>query len=60
MEESVSQSINEPLDEQKPLNYSFWVGALILKGSATPKVLADVLKFGLIAFCIVLASIFME
>lgn len=60
MEESVSQSTNEPLDEQKPLNYSFWVGALILKGSATPKVLADVLKFGAIAFCIVLVSIFVE
>ncbi|MDG2220464.1 MAG: bestrophin family ion channel [Rubripirellula sp.] len=60
MDKSTTQSGGEPLDERKPLNYSFWVGALILKGSATPKVLTDVLKFGLIAFAIVLLSVFVE
>jgi len=37
------------------LSYSFWRGALRLQGSATKRVLIDVLRFGMMAFLIVLA-----
>ena len=40
---------SEPLDEERPLNYSFWAGSVILRGSILPRVILDVLKFGLIA-----------
>jgi len=50
----------EPLEEERPLNYSFWMGALILKGSIAPRVIGDIIKFGLIAELIVLVSVFVE
>jgi len=54
--ERIDSINNEPLEEQRPLNYSFWVGALTVRGSAAPRVLLDVIKFGLIAFLIVLLA----
>ena len=50
----------EPLEEGRPLAYSFWLGALILKGSVAPRVMLDVIKFGLIAEAIVLTAVFLE
>lgn len=44
-------------DGPKKLRYSFWAGALTLKGSATQRVLKDVLWFGLLAF---LTCVFVE
>jgi putative membrane protein len=35
--------------ESSPPAYSFWVGALMLKGSVTPRVMWDVVGFGLLA-----------
>lgn len=51
---------HEPLEEPKPLKYSFWAGALIIKGSVTPRVLLDVVMFGLIAAVIILAALAVE
>lgn len=44
-----------PADE-RPLRYSFWAGALTVRGSVSLKVLPDVLGFGLIAAVIVFIS----
>lgn len=60
-----SQSVDEineteSLEEPRPLNYSFWVGALTVRGSALPRVLIDIVKFGLLAFLIVLIATFAE
>jgi len=49
-------SDTEPLEESKPLNYSFWVGALTIRGSALPRVLFDIIKFGIFAFVTVLIA----
>ena len=55
--QSVDESVdNEPLEEPRPLNYSFWVGALTIRGSALPRVLIDIVKFGMLAFLIVLVA----
>ncbi len=47
---------SELLEGPKPLRYSFWAGALLLKGSVTPRVILDVLSFGLIAVMVVVAA----
>lgn len=47
-------------DEPRPLRYSFWKGAIILSGSVTPRVILDVLLFGVLTLVIVLASIAAE
>lgn len=39
--------------EAPPPTYSFWVGALMVRGSVTPRVLSDVLGFGLLTVAIV-------
>jgi putative membrane protein len=52
----MDEPLNEPLDEPRVLKYSFWAGALILKGSVTQRVMPDVLKFGLIAATIILVA----
>ena len=49
-------SETESLEEPRPLNYSFWVGALTIRGSAFPRVIVDIVKFGTIAFLIVLIA----
>ncbi len=46
----------ESLEEPRSLNYSFWVGALTIRGSALPRVFFDIVKFGTIAFLIVLIA----
>ena len=46
----------ESFEESKPLNYSFWVGALTIRGSALPRVLFDIIKFGIFAFVTVLIA----
>jgi putative membrane protein len=35
--------------ESAPPTYSFWIGALMVRGSVTPRVLGDVLGFGVLA-----------
>ena len=37
-------------DYIKPPSYSFWLGALVVRGSVTPRILPDVLGFGALAF----------
>ncbi|MAI71679.1 MAG: hypothetical protein CMM01_12295 [Rhodopirellula sp.] len=49
-------SETESLEEPRSLNYSFWVGALTIRGSAFPRVVVDILKFGVLAFLIVLTA----
>ncbi|MDE0863113.1 MAG: bestrophin family ion channel [Rubripirellula sp.] len=53
---NLPKSNNEPLEEPRPLTYSFWLGALTFGASAVPRVLLDIFKFGLIAFVVVLLS----
>lgn len=60
MEEAPIEPVDEPLEEPKALKYSFWAGALILRGSVTQRVMPDVLKFGLIAAIIILVAIQVE
>jgi len=55
-EKSFETSETESLEEPRPLNYSFWVGALTLRGSAFPRVFLDIVKFGVLAFFIVLIA----
>ncbi len=43
-------------DSEPKLKYSFWAGALLIRGSVTPRVLPNILVFGLIAFIVVLAQ----
>ena len=56
----MDEPLIEPLEEPRPLKYSLWAGALILKGSVTQRVMPDVLKFGGIAAAIILLAIFVE
>jgi ion channel-forming bestrophin family protein len=56
MGEPSNEPLNEPLEEPRALKYSFWAGALLLKGSVTPRVMPDVLKFGLIAATIMVVA----
>ena len=37
----------------KPLSYSFWLGTFLIRGSVAPRVIFDVLIFGIVAFAIV-------
>ena len=46
------------LSEVKPLSYSYWLGTFIIRGSVLPRVLLDVIGFGLLASGIVLLSQF--
>lgn len=46
--------------DAKPLKYSFWAGALILRGSVTPRVILDVCTFGVIALGVVMLEILAE
>ena len=43
-------------DSEPKLKYSFWAGALLIRGSVTPRVLPDIFVFGLIAFIVVLTQ----
>ena len=45
---------------QKPLSYSFWLGTFVIRGSVAPRVLIDVLAFGIIAFAVVLLHYFVK
>lgn len=55
-EKSFETSETESLEEPRSLNYSFWVGALTIRGAALPRVLFDIVKFGTLAFLIVLIA----
>ena len=44
--------------QQKPLSYSFWLGTFVVRGSVAPRVLFDVVAFGVIAFLVVLVHYF--
>lgn len=51
-----STATNRVGQDPPPLRYSFWVGALTIRGSVSPRVFVDVLAFGLITSLIVAAS----
>ncbi len=42
--------------EPKPLSYSYWLGTFVLRGSVAPRIILDVLGFGLLAAVVVGAS----
>jgi len=56
----MDQAQTETAATQKRLRYSFWTGALILRGSVTPRVIVDVFVFGTIAAVITVGSIFVR
>jgi|GEM_PF-113198 putative membrane protein len=55
----VSNDMDENAEE-RPLNYSFWLGALIIRGSILPRVIGDILCFGLFALAVVFLSNFTQ
>ncbi|QDV26527.1 bestrophin family protein [Aureliella helgolandensis] len=48
----------EPVGETKPLSYSYWLGTFVLRGSVLPRILPDVVGFGLLAAAMVFISQF--
>ena len=42
-----------PSTQHKPLSYSFWLGTFLIRGSVAPRVLIDVIIFGIVALVIV-------
>ncbi len=44
--------------EAKPLAYSYWLGTFLLRGAVAPRIVTDVIAFGLLASAIVYASQF--
>ena len=54
----MNNSIDDLDKESGPLPYSFWLGALVLRGSVTSRIIIDVLLFGVVAFAAVLVSRF--
>lgn len=38
-----------PRQESKPLAYSYWLGTFVIRGSVTPRIILDVIGFGVIA-----------
>jgi putative membrane protein len=51
-----TETPDEISDNEPRLKYSFWTGAMLVRGSVTPRVLLDVILFGLIATIVVLAA----
>ena len=39
----------QPPRESQPLPYSYWLGTFVIRGSVTPRILLDVVAFGLLA-----------
>ncbi len=56
MSEFESKQVEFILPEERPLRYSFWAGALAIRGSVTLRVALDVLVFGLLTIVIVLGT----
>ena len=46
---TVADSNKPNLDTAKELSYSYWLGTFIIRGSVTPRVILDVLGFGILA-----------
>ncbi|WP_442511112.1 bestrophin family protein [Novipirellula sp. SH528] len=44
--------------ESKPLSYSYWLGTFVLRGSVLPRILPDVIGFGVLAAATVFTSQF--
>ena len=44
--------------ERKPLAYSYWLGTFLLRGAVAPRIIADVIGFGLLASATIYASQF--
>ena len=51
-----SQTPKQP----KPLTYSFWFGTFLIRGSVAPRVLLDVIIFGIIAAVVVVLHYFIK
>ncbi|QDV34470.1 Bestrophin, RFP-TM, chloride channel [Tautonia plasticadhaerens] len=57
----MSRSNDHYADVQgRPLRYSFWAGALQIRGAVTLRVLGDVISFGVLSALVVLASRYAE
>ena len=50
---STPQLLKKPLDQPKELSYSFWLGTFLIRGSVAPRVLIDVVIFGIVALVVV-------
>ena len=54
---SLKPSDSQALRE-KPLSYSFWLGTFLIRGSVAPRVLVDVLIFGIVSLAVVYLAYF--
>lgn len=48
------------IEAESSLSYSYWLGTFIIRGSVAPRVLLDVLGFGLLSAVIVIAILVLE
>ncbi len=53
-----AESAQQPARESTPLAYSYWLGTFVIRGSVTPRIIFDVLGFGLLASASVFACQF--
>ena len=49
------QTLSPPIEADSALSYSYWLGTFIIRGSVAPRVILDVLGFGVLTAAIVLA-----
>ena len=49
-----------PVESESSLSYSYWLGTFIIRGSVAPRVLMDVLGFGILTVAIVLTTQWLE
>jgi putative membrane protein len=57
MSDEVNDKASTALRE-KPLSYSFWLGTFLIRGSVAPRVLIDVLIFGVVSLIVVYVAHF--
>ena len=52
--------VSKPPTQPKELSYSFWLGTFLIRGSVAPRVLVDVIIFGIIAVMVVVLHYFIK
>lgn len=52
--------MQSPVEADSSLSYSYWLGTFIIRGSVAPRVLLDVLGFGLLTVAIVVTTQWLE
>ena len=52
-EPALPESATRPSKGHKALSYSFWLGTFVIRGSVAPRVLLDVIIFGIVAAVVV-------